>query len=51
MDAEIFNVCNGLFEYYLTISFVAALLPEMNLYLYRFICTHYFLDRVDFFVV
>lgn len=49
MDTEIFNVCNGLSECYSTSSFVFSLLPEMNLYLYRFLCTHYFLDSVDFF--
>ena len=48
MDAGFFNVCNDLFECYSTFSFVVAFLPEMNLYLYRFICTHYFLDRVEF---
>lgn len=50
MDAEFFNVCNDLFQCSSTFSFVVAFLPEMNLYLYRFICTHYFLDRVEFFL-
>lgn len=50
MDAEFFNVCNDLFQCYSTFSFVVAFLPEVNLYLYRFICTHYFLDRVEFFL-